>query len=58
MSPLEYGLYRLVFTLDSILVAIIPWLKAFAALGLLTCVMLPLCRVIRRKKISTSKRAM
>ena len=56
MSPLEYNLYRFIFTFDDILVAIIPWLKAFAMLGSLTCAALLLRWLIRRKKLSTSKR--
>ena len=48
MSTFEYGLYRFLFTLDDILVVIIPWLKAFVALGLITGVVLPLRWLIRR----------
>ncbi len=49
MSPFEISILRFIFTLDNILVALMPWLKALTVAAVLLFVALLTRRMIRRK---------
>ncbi len=49
MSPFEISILRFIFTLDNILVALIPWLKTLAAVSVIVFTSLLARKIIRRK---------
>lgn len=49
MSPFEINVLRFIFTLDNILVALIPWLKTLAAVSVIVFTSLLAWKIIRRK---------
>ena len=49
MSPFEINILRFIFTLDNILVALMPWLKALTIAAVMALVTLLTRRMIRRK---------
>ena len=49
MSPFEINVLRFIFTLDNILVALTPWLKAVSAAALATGAAMLARKVIRRR---------
>lgn len=55
MSPFEINVLRFIFTLDNILVALMPWLKAMSAAALATGAVM-LARTIIHRKTSLAKR--
>jgi len=55
MSPFEINVLRFIFTLDNILVALMPWLKAVSAAALATGVAM-LTRTIIRRRTGFAKR--
>ena len=52
MSPFEISILRFIFTLDNILVALMPWLKALTIATVMVLITL-LTRRITRKKASS-----
>ena len=52
MSPFEINILRFIFTLDNILVALMPWLKALNIAAVIVLVTL-LTRRITRRKVSS-----
>ena len=52
MSPFEINILRFIFTLDNILVALMPWLKALAIAVVMVLITL-LTRRITRRKVSS-----
>lgn len=49
MSPFEINILRFIFTLDNILVALMPWFKVLAVAAVMALVALLARRIIRRK---------
>ena len=49
MSPFEIYVLRFIFTLDNILVALMPWLKALAIAAVMVLITLLTRRITRRK---------
>ena len=49
MSPFEINVLRFIYTLDNILVALMPWFKALAIALIMAFVALLARRIIRRK---------
>ena len=52
MSPFEIYVLRFIFTLDNILVALMPWLKALAIAAVMVRITLLTRRITRRKASS------
>ena len=52
MSPFEIYILRFVFTLDNVLVALMPWLKALADTAVMMLIALLTRRITRRKASS------
>ena len=52
MSPFEINILRFVFTLDNVLVALMPWLKALTIAAVIVLVTLLTRRITRRKASS------
>lgn len=52
MSPFEINILRFIFTLDNILVALMPWFKALSVAAVLLFVDLLTRRITRRKASS------
>ena len=52
MSPFEINILRFIFTLDKILVALMPWLKALTIAVFIVLVTL-LTRRITRRRVSS-----
>lgn len=52
MSPFEINILRFIFTLDNILVALMPWFKALTVAAVLLFFALLTRRIIRRKTVS------
>ena len=48
MSPFEINVLRFIYTLDNILVALMPWFKALAAAAIMAFAVLLARRIIRR----------
>lgn len=49
MSPFEINILRFIFTLDNILVALMPWLKTLAAVSVIVFTLLLAWKIIRKK---------
>ena len=49
MSPFEINVLRFIYTLDNILVALMPWFKVLGAAAIMTFAALLARRIIRRK---------
>ena len=49
MSPFEINVLRFIYTLDNILVVLMPWFKALAAAAIMASAALLARRLIRRK---------
>ncbi len=49
MSPFEINVLRFIYTLDNILVALMPWFKALAVAAIMAFAALLARRIIRRK---------
>lgn len=49
MSPFEINILRFIFTLDNILVALMPWLKALTIAAVIVLVTLLTRRITRRR---------
>ena len=49
MSPFEINILRFIFTLDNILVALMPWLKVLTIAAVLVLVALFIRRIARRR---------
>ena len=49
MSPFEINVLRFIYTLDNILVALMPWFKALAVAAIMALLSLLARRIIRRK---------
>ena len=49
MSPFEISVMRFIFTLDNILVTLMPWLSALAAVLVIVFISLLARRIIRGK---------
>lgn len=52
MSPFEINILRFIFSLDNILVALMPWLKVLTIAAVMALVTL-LTRRITRRKVSS-----
>lgn len=52
MSPFEINILRFIFTLDIILVALMPWLKALTIAAVMVPITLLTRRITRRKASS------
>ena len=52
MSPFEINILRFIFTLDNVLVTLMPWLKALTIAAIMVLGTLLTRRIIRRKTIS------
>lgn len=52
MSPFEINILRFIFTLDNILVALMPWFKALTISAIMAFVAVLARRMIRRKASS------
>ena len=52
MSPFEINVLRFIYTLDNILVALMPWFKALAVAAIMTFAALLTRRITRRKASS------